>query len=170
MSPMGRGITENQRRAAAFVRHAAVAQKLGRGEIATAAGVDPSTVGDFLNGKRWPTLANREAICAAVGVSADTVQAIADGVATDTPPSGGFADGPSGVGVTVSSSVVQEERGELSGQRIVRVHIAALGVDVQTTLGDDEDRASVIHEIMESVGLEGTGIERERGDTGGRPA
>jgi transcriptional regulator with XRE-family HTH domain len=169
MGPMSKRITENQRRAAAFVRHAAVAQKLGRGEIATAAGVDPGTVGDFLNGKRWPTLSNREAICAAVGVSADMVQAIADGVSGDTPLPGGFGDDPSGAGVTVSSSVAQEERGELSGQRIVRVHIAALGVDVQTTLGDDEDRATVIAEIMESVGLEGTGIERDRADTGGLP-
>lgn len=154
---MAKGITPQQQLAAAHVRDVARSKGMGRGQIAAAAGVDPSTVGDFLNGHRWPLLSKREAILGVLGLTADEVDRVAEGRDTEEGPNGGFMGGVSGERGTVPIKVVGEERGELSGQRVVRVHIATMAhdIDIQTSLADDEDRASVIAEIMGTLGLEG---------------
>jgi hypothetical protein len=50
-------------------------------------------------------------------------------------------------------AVIEERQGEVSGRNVVKVRFAALGVEVETTYTDDEDRAAVLHEIMQAVGL-----------------
>lgn len=62
------------------------------GRLAAESGADPGTIGDFLNGARWPKLPTQGKIERALGWPAGTLSAIVAGM--DPPPVGGVAEDP----------------------------------------------------------------------------
>lgn len=69
-------------------RNAAVAEMAARGwetiDLARAAGIDPGTAGDFINGTRWPRLTSRSKIETAFGWELGKLTRLAAG--TDVRP------------------------------------------------------------------------------------
>lgn len=58
----------------------------GRGKFAEKAGIDPGTLGDFLDGARWAQPRTRTKIEKALGWPAGLIMDIADGVLQEVPP------------------------------------------------------------------------------------
>jgi transcriptional regulator with XRE-family HTH domain len=136
-------------------------RRMGVRDLAAATGLDVGTVSDFINGRRWPVLKTLGTIEAALEIPAGTLDNIKKGWRSDGTPMNLLetASGDSGVDpLAVSPAadtvpVIEERQGEVSGRNVVKVRFAALGVEVETTYTDDEDRAAVLHEIMQAVGL-----------------
>lgn len=88
------GQTRNQQRAAQAVAARMAHLEWNNAALVTAAGVDPGTVGDFLNGRRWPKLGTQGKIEAALGWPAGTLRMISMGEDAP-PPDEEFSVGPS---------------------------------------------------------------------------
>ncbi len=71
--------TNNQRRAADAVAARMAHLEWNNTQLVTATGADPGTIGDFLNGKRWPKLGTQGKIERALEWPAGTLRAIAAG-------------------------------------------------------------------------------------------
>lgn len=145
--------TEQQRRerVAAYAREALRRKGMSQKALTEATGLDKGTVSAFFTGHRWPNADTLDRIERALELPDGSLARLHDGTGPDEPSA------LSPVASRVGSSAVHEERGELSGRRVVRVHIATMAhdIDIQTTLDDGEDRASVLAEIMGTLGLEG---------------
>lgn len=77
--------TNNQRRAADAVAARMAHLEWNNTQLVTATGADPGTVGDFLNGKRWPKLGTQGKIERALEWPAGTLRAIAAGAPAPEP-------------------------------------------------------------------------------------
>jgi hypothetical protein len=71
--------TNNQRRAADAVAARMAHLEWNNTQLVAATGADPGTIGDFLNGKRWPKLGTQGKIERALEWSPGTLRAIAAG-------------------------------------------------------------------------------------------
>jgi hypothetical protein len=71
--------TESQRRASDAVAAWLAKQRRNPAWLVTETGADPGTIGDFLNGSRWPKLATQGKIEAAVGWAPGTIRQIGNG-------------------------------------------------------------------------------------------
>src|SRR5690349_19103974 len=71
--------TKNQQRAAHAVAAWMAHLEWNNTQLVAATGADPGTVGDFLNGKRWPKLGTQGKIERALEWPAGTLRAIAAG-------------------------------------------------------------------------------------------
>lgn len=71
--------TSNQRRAADAVAARMAHLEWNNTQLVAATGADPGTIGDFLNGKRWPKLGTQGKIERAIGWPPGTLRAIAAG-------------------------------------------------------------------------------------------
>src|SRR5262245_32144959 len=76
--------TPNQRRASDAVAAWLAGRHRNPGWLVDETGVDPSTIGDFLNGSRWPKLSTQGKVEAAVGWEPGTIRRIGNGA--DVPP------------------------------------------------------------------------------------
>jgi len=77
--------TSNQQRAAQAVAAWMAHLEWNNTQLVAATGADPGTIGDFLNGKRWPKLGTQGKIERALGWAAGTLRAIAAGGAAPDP-------------------------------------------------------------------------------------
>jgi len=149
--------------AAAYVRREMANRRMGVRDLAAATGLDVGTVSDFINGRRWPVIKTLGTIEAALEIPAGTLDDIkkgrrSDGTAMNDPEnasvdSGVDPDALSGGADTVPT--VEERRGDVTGRNVVKVKFAAIGVEVETTYTDGEDRAAVLADIMAAVGITG---------------
>src|SRR5690349_1759706 len=80
--------TNNQRRAADAVAARMAHLEWNNTQLVTATGADPGTIGDFLNGKRWPKLGTQGKIERALDWPPGTLRAIAAGAAAPEPAAG----------------------------------------------------------------------------------
>ena len=71
--------TESQRRASDGVAAWLAQQRRNPAWLVTATGADPGTIGDFLNGSRWPKLGTQGRIEAAIGWPPGTIRQIGNG-------------------------------------------------------------------------------------------
>jgi hypothetical protein len=71
--------TNNQRRAADAVAARMAHLEWNNTQLVAATGADPGTIGDFLNGKRWPKLGTQGKIERALGWSPGTLRTVAAG-------------------------------------------------------------------------------------------
>lgn len=71
--------TDDQRRASDAVASWLAARRLNPTWLVESAGVDPGTIGDFLNGARWPKLSTMGKIEAALGWEFGTIRRIGQG-------------------------------------------------------------------------------------------
>src|SRR4051794_28388367 len=71
--------TSNQQRAAHAVAAWMAHLEWNNTQLVAATGADPGTIGDFLNGKRWPKIGTQGKIERALGWPAGTLRAIASG-------------------------------------------------------------------------------------------
>lgn len=71
--------TNNQRRAADAVAARMAHLEWNNTQLVAATGADPGTIGDFLNGKRWPKLGTQGKIERALDWPAGTLRTIAAG-------------------------------------------------------------------------------------------
>lgn len=71
--------TNNQQRAAHAVAAWMAHLEWNNTQLVAATGVDPGTIGDFLNGKRWPKIGTQGKIEHALGWPSGTLRAIAAG-------------------------------------------------------------------------------------------
>jgi hypothetical protein len=71
--------TKNQQRAAHAVAAWMAHLEWNNTQLVAATGADPGTVGDFLNGKRWPKIGTQGKIERALGWPAGTLRTIASG-------------------------------------------------------------------------------------------
>lgn len=71
--------TNNQRRAADAVAARMAHLEWNNTQLVAATKADPGTIGDFLNGKRWPKLGTQGKIERALGWSPGTLRSIAAG-------------------------------------------------------------------------------------------
>jgi len=76
--------TPNQRRASDAIAAWLAQRHRNPAWLVDETGVDPSTIGDFLNGVRWPKLSTQGKIEAAVGWEPGTIRRIGNGA--DVPP------------------------------------------------------------------------------------
>ncbi len=158
---MERTAGENRERAAAFVRREMASRRMGVRDLAAATGLDVGTVSDFINGRRWPVIKTLGAIEQALDLPAGTLDDIKKGRRSDGTPMNDpeTASGDSGVDPASPSvgadtvPIIEERQGTVSGRNVVKVRFAALGVEVETTYTDDEDRAAVLRDVMQAVGL-----------------
>jgi hypothetical protein len=77
--------TKNQQRAAHAVAAWMAHLEWNNTQLVAATGSDPGTIGDFLNGKRWPKIGTQGKIERALGWPAGTLRAIAAGGAAPDP-------------------------------------------------------------------------------------
>lgn len=70
---------DHRARARQRVSDEMVKRSLGPVELARVAGVDPATVGDFLNGRRWPQPGNRHKIAVALGWAPEGIDLLVRG-------------------------------------------------------------------------------------------
>lgn len=70
---------DNQRRAAQSVAAWLAAHHKNPAWLVDQTGADPGTVGDFLNGHRWPKLGTQGKIEAAIGWAPGTLRAVGNG-------------------------------------------------------------------------------------------
>jgi hypothetical protein len=77
--------TKNQQRAAHAVAAWMAHLEWNNTQLVAATGADPGTVGDFLNGKRWPKIGTQGKIERALGWPAGTLRSIASGGAAPDP-------------------------------------------------------------------------------------
>lgn len=77
--------TSNQQRAAQAVAAWMAHLEWNNTQLVAATGADPGTIGDFLNGKRWPKLGTQGKIERALGWAAGTLRVIAAGGAAPDP-------------------------------------------------------------------------------------
>jgi transcriptional regulator with XRE-family HTH domain len=73
--------TTGRRQARAAVGDQMVRLELGPYDLARKAGVDPDTVADFVNGRRWPQTGTRAKIAQALGWTPETIDRLARGEA-----------------------------------------------------------------------------------------
>lgn len=71
--------TKNQQRAAHAVAAWMAHHEWNNTQLVAATGADPGTIGDFLNGKRWPKIGTQGKIEKALSWPAGTLRAIASG-------------------------------------------------------------------------------------------
>lgn len=71
--------TKNQQRAAQAVAARMAHLEWNNAQLVTATRADPGTIGDFLNGKRWPKIGTQGKIERAIGWKPGTLAAIAAG-------------------------------------------------------------------------------------------
>lgn len=71
--------TSNQQRAAQAVAAAMAHLEWNNTQLVAATGADPGTIGDFLNGKRWPKIGTQGKIERALGWAPGTLRLIASG-------------------------------------------------------------------------------------------
>ena len=71
--------TKNQQRAAHAVAAWMAQQEWNNTQLVAETGADPGTIGDFLNGKRWPKIGTQGRIEKALGWTPGTLRAIATG-------------------------------------------------------------------------------------------
>lgn len=71
--------TKNQQRAAHAVAAWMAHQEWNNTQLVAATGADPGTIGDFLNGKRWPKIGTQGKIEKALSWPAGTLRSIASG-------------------------------------------------------------------------------------------
>jgi hypothetical protein len=147
---------EAARRAAIDYVLAVMAERgVDRGGLAAAATLDPGTVGDFLNGKRWPSNRTQNLIESALVVPHGSIERTRITHRSDDSrsPIGSDASPASDVPPTVR--VIDNGLGLESGKNVVTIKVAALGVEMSSTFTDSEDRARVIAEMVRGLGLEG---------------
>src|SRR6478609_7935533 len=84
--------TKNQQRAAHAVAAWMAQQEWNNTQLVAATRADPGTIGDFLNGKRWPKLGTQGKIERALDWPAGTLRTIAAGGSAPDPDTG--ASGP----------------------------------------------------------------------------
>lgn len=77
--------TTNQQRAAHAVAAWMAHLEWNNTQLVAATGADPGTVGDFLNGKRWPKLGTQGKIEKALGWPSGTLRMIASGAPAPDP-------------------------------------------------------------------------------------
>jgi hypothetical protein len=77
--------TQHQRRAADAVAARMAHLEWNNAQLVAIAGVDAGTVGDFLNGKRWPKIGTQGKIEKALGWSLGTLRSIAAGAPVPDP-------------------------------------------------------------------------------------
>lgn len=82
------GQTKNQRRAADAVAARMAHLEWNNTQLVAATGVDPGTIGDFLNGKRWPKLGTQGKIETALDWRPGTLRSIASGGPAPDPTAG----------------------------------------------------------------------------------
>jgi hypothetical protein len=80
--------TKNQRRAADAVAARMAHLEWNNTQLVAATGVDPGTIGDFLNGKRWPKLGTQGKIESALDWRPGTLRSIAAGGPAPDPSAG----------------------------------------------------------------------------------
>lgn len=71
--------TESQRRASDAVAAWLAHRRRNPAWLVAATGADPGTIGDFLNGSRWPKLGTQGRIEAAIGWQPGTIRQIGNG-------------------------------------------------------------------------------------------
>lgn len=87
--------TKNQERAARAVAARMAYLEWNNAQLVAATGSDPGTIGDFLNGKRWPKIGTQGKIERALGWSPGTLRDIAaGGPAPDPDHVGGASEDP----------------------------------------------------------------------------
>jgi hypothetical protein len=91
--------TPNQRLASDAIAAWLAAHHRNPAWLVDETGVDPSTIGDFLNGVRWPKLSTQGKLEAAVGWDAGTIRRIGNGA--DVPA---FAETVGGAAETETAS------------------------------------------------------------------
>lgn len=74
---------DGQQQARLLVAQAMAAQELQRGDLSRSAGIDPGTLGDFLDGHRWPKAPTQGKIERALGWEPGTIAAARAGVQVD---------------------------------------------------------------------------------------
>lgn len=74
---------DGQQQARLLVAQAMAAQELQRGDLSRSAGIDPGTLGDFLDGHRWPKAPTQGKIERALGWEPGTIAAVRAGVQVD---------------------------------------------------------------------------------------
>ncbi|HET6154322.1 MAG TPA: hypothetical protein VFE15_15365 [Marmoricola sp.] len=79
--------TKNQQRAAHAVASWMAHLEWNNTQLVAATGADPGTIGDFLNGKRWPKIGTQGKIERALGWTPGTLRTIASGGAEPDPAS-----------------------------------------------------------------------------------
>lgn len=96
MTPKERGPpvaqTKGQRRASRAVSAWLAHEERNAAWLVRQTGADPGTIGDFLNGNRWPKFATQGRIEKALGWTSGTLTAVADG--DDPPEPGATVSGP----------------------------------------------------------------------------
>lgn len=80
--------TTNQQRAAHAVAAWMAHLEWNNTQLVAATGADPGTIGDFLNGKRWPKIGTQGKIERALGWAPGTLRSIAAGAPEPEPTAG----------------------------------------------------------------------------------
>lgn len=144
-----------RRAAVSYVLTVMAERGVDRGGLASAAGLDPGTVGDFLNEKRWPGNRTQNLIEHALALPKGSIERTRIAHRSDDAATPAESSPLSDAGHTVQ--VIDNGTGQESGRNIVTVKIAALGLEASSTFTDSEDRARVIADIIKALGLEGLG-------------
>lgn len=150
--PMGRQTDERARqRVAAFVREQMRARNIKhRNDLAELAGLNPTTVGTLLNGKRRATTDTTDAVEDALGLARGELQAMYDEDQSSQPVGAGLSQSSE-----APASVEQTER------NVVKVSAQAIGWELSATFTDAADRVRALEDISRAwaamMGGPGTG-------------
>lgn len=98
--------TKAQQRAAQEVAAWLAAHEKNNSWLVAQTGVDPGTIGDFLNGKRWPKVGNQGKIEKALGWPAGAIRQM--GYGGDPPTVGGANEDPDRVAAQQGALVEQD--------------------------------------------------------------
>jgi hypothetical protein len=99
---------ENQRRASDAVAAWLAKHRRNPSWLVGQTGADPGTIGDFLNGTRWPKLGTQGKIEAAVGWAPGTIRQIGNGGDVPDLTDRDGRSGPSPVGANVDPELLAE--------------------------------------------------------------
>ncbi len=153
---MGRNVEQaGLERAAALARGVMDARGLTAVEVSRATELDQGTVGDFVNGHRWPIRRTRARLEEFLGLDAGAFQRAYD----DTESSEPSDPSPVSVGtLSVSDNVLT------GGLNVVTVKARAIGVELTSTYADAEDRPRALEHITRAM------VELMRANEGGSGA
>ena len=133
---------ESARKAAAAAALAAfTAKRMTRKGFAEQIGVNVDTVSDFLAGKQLPQTENQGKIEGGLGLPFGSIQQAYDAALASGTPSD-------------RTSMVTVEDGEIgvnSGDMMLFVHVAAMGVDFKIPFVDADDRARALSQVMQEI-------------------